>query len=302
MAPTVDRTWTPPAAAGRRGVFTRAEAVAAGLTEDQVRHRIESGAWRRVCGAGLALASAPRDPWLDAHAATVTWPGATLALTTAALLHGMPVPDDGRVHVVVTGPRARRGRLIPHRHVLAPADRVVLGGVHVTGRVRTAVDCLGSLARADAARLLAWVGTRGIVGADDLDGWVDAHPGHRGNAQRTWCADRLRSGALSVAEERLHGLLHSAGVTGWVANASLLDALGVPAVVDVWFAEVRLVVEIDGRVAHGPDRFQDDRTRQNLLVGAGCTVLRYTWHDLTRRAGHVLAQIVETRRRLRTPR
>ncbi|MFC0646769.1 type IV toxin-antitoxin system AbiEi family antitoxin domain-containing protein [Cellulomonas phragmiteti] len=302
MARAVDPTWTPPAAAARRGVFTRAEALAAGLTEDQVRHRIESGVWRRVCGAGLVLATTPPGPWLDAHAAVVTWPGATLALTSAALVHGMPVPDDGRVHVVVTGPRARRGRLVPHRHALTAADRIVLAGVDVTGRARTAVDCLGWLSRDGAARLLAWVGTRRILGADDLDGWVRTHPGHRGNAQRTWCAERLRSGALSVAEERLQDLLRGAGVAGWTANAPLLDTLGVPAVVDVWFADVRLVVEVDGRVAHGPDRFQGDRTRQNLLVRAGCTVLRYTWDDLTRRSDEVVAQILATLHRLRATR
>ena len=299
MARAVDRSWTPPPAAARRGVFTRAEALAAGLTEDQVRHRMESGAWRRVCGDGLALARTPPHPWLDAHAAAVTWADATLALTSAALLHGMPVPDDGRVHVVVTGPRARRGRLTPHRHRLGAADRQVLAGVPVTARARTVIDCLGWLARNDALRLLAWAGTRRVVDADALDGWVHAHPGRRGNAQRAWCAGRLRRGALSEAEERLHALLRGAGVTGWVANASLLEALGVPAVVDVWFEDVRLVVEVDGRVAHGPDRFQGDRTRQNLLVGAGCTVLRYTWHDLTRRPTEVVAQIVHTRHVLR---
>ena len=298
MPRPVDRSWVPSSAGLRRGVFTRGDALAAGLTGDQVRHRLSSGAWRRVCGAGLVLATTPPDPWRDAHAGLLTWPDATVALTTAALLHGLPVPDDGRVHVVVPTPRARRGRLIPHGHVLEPGDLVTVDGLSMTSRARTLVDCLGRLARDDARRLLAWVGSRGLLDADELDRWVLTHPGRRGNVQRSWCAERLRSGALSVAEERLHELLHAAGVTGWTANVSLLDALGVPAVVDVWFADVRLVVEIDGRVAHGADRFQDDRTRQNLLVGAGCTVLRYTWDDVTCRPDHVLGQIAETRHRL----
>ncbi|UZN05171.1 DUF559 domain-containing protein [Cellulomonas sp. S1-8] len=262
-------------------------------------HRLSSGAWRRVCGAGIVLAATPPDPWCDAHAAVLTWPDATVALTSAALLHGLPVPEDGRVRVVVPSPRARRGRLIPHERVLEPGDLAMLDGVNLTSRERTIVDCLGLLSRDHASRLLAWVGTRGLLDADDLERWVLAHPGRRGNVQRSWCADRLRRGALSEAEERLHDLLHGAGVTGWVANASLLHPLGVPAVVDVWFEDVRLVVEIDGRVAHGADRFQDDRTRQNLLVGAGCTVLRYTWADVTGRPVHVLAQILTTRQRLR---
>lgn len=213
----------------------------------------------------------------------LTWPDAVLAGTSAALLHGMPVPRENGVHVVVPSARADRRRLTAHRHRLEPGDTVVRGRLRLTDRTRTALDCLGSLPPDDALRLLARVGTRGVLDPDGLTRWVLDHPRHRGNAQRTWCADRLRRGALSVAEDRLHALLRRGGVTGWAANVALLDVLGVPAVVDVWFADVRLVVEVDGRSAHGDDRFQDDRTRQNLLVGAGCTVLRYTWRDLTRR-------------------
>ncbi len=102
---------------------------------------------------------------------------------------------------------------------------------------------------------------------------------------------RPRSGAVSPAEERLHTILRRGRITGWIAGASLLDHLGVPAQADVYFPAIRLVIEVDGRVAHGPDRFQSDRTRQNMLVAAGCTVLHYTWQDLVEHPDAVLAQI-----------
>jgi len=57
---------------------------------------------------------------------------------------------------------------------------------------------------------------------------------------------------------------------------------------------------VDGRAYHGPDRFQSDRTRQNALTAAGCTVLRYTWYDLTERPGYVASQIRAMLARLRT--
>jgi len=261
------------------------------VSESQIRHRLRTGVWRRVCGGALALATTPHDVRGDALAAMLTWPDATLALGTAARLHGIPVRDDGRVHVIVPTPRAPRHRLVPHSHVLEPGDLVDLAGMPTTSVARTVVDCLGSWGRDDARDLLAWVGTRQLLGADALERWVFTHPGRRGNVQRAWAADRLREGALSAAEERLHALLRAADITGWEANVSLLEHIGVHAVVDVWFPGARLVLEVDGRVAHGPDRFQSDRTRQNALTGAGCTVLRYTWEDITLRPERVVAQI-----------
>jgi very-short-patch-repair endonuclease len=40
-----------------------------------------------------------------------------------------------------------------------------------------------------------------------------------------------------------------------------------------------------------PEHFQRDRRRQNRLIAAGWTVLRFTWWDLTERPDDVLAQI-----------
>jgi very-short-patch-repair endonuclease len=58
------------------------------------------------------------------------------------------------------------------------------------------------------------------------------------------------------------------------------------------FAKARLVIEIDGFAYHGDrDRFQRDRTRQNRLVAAGWTVLRFTWADLRHRPGQFVAAV-----------
>ena len=100
------------------------------------------------------------------------------------------------------------------------------------------------------------------------------------------------TGAASPAELLLHKLLRAAGITGWVANAQLLDRDGIIGVVDILFATARLIIEVDGMVAHTDRRqFTADRRRQNRLVAAGYTVLRFTWHDLTTTPHSVLAHI-----------
>jgi hypothetical protein len=83
-------------------------------------------------------------------------------------------------------------------------------------------------------------------------------------------------------------LLTKAGLTGWRANV-VLEEVGV---LDFAFVAQRVAIEIDGRAWHvDRDRFQHDRTRQNRLVAASWTVLRFTWEDVKYRLDTVLADI-----------
>lgn len=78
---------------------------------------------------------------------------------------------------------------------------------------------------------------------------------------------------------------------GWVVNRAERLA-GRPVTPDFRLARARLVVEIDGWAFHtDPDRFEHDRARQNLLVGAGYRVLRFTWAQLTERPDWVVDQV-----------
>ena len=52
-----------------------------------------------------------------------------------------------------------------------------------------------------------------------------------------------------------------------------------------------VVIEVDGYAYHSRAAFQTDRTKQNRLVMAGYTILRFTWADLTERPGAVLQAV-----------
>ncbi|NMM16808.1 MAG: DUF559 domain-containing protein [Cellulomonas sp.] len=291
MAMRAPRDWVPDVACGQAGLFTSHQAVAEGLTVAQVRRRTDTGRWVRVVGGALAPSGLEIGPWQQAHAAWLTWPDSVVCLTTAARLHRLPLPDDGLVHVVVPSPRASRGALTRHEFPLGPGDVTRIGQVAVTTRRRTLLDCLGRLPDVQSEALTAWVLTRRLLGPDELARAIAERPGAWGNRRRRRALLDMRAGAASPAERRLHGLLRSAGLTGWLPNEPLSGHLGIYANADVYFPDVCLVIEIDGAAFHGRDRFQADRTRQNLLVGAGCTVLRFTWEDLTQRPEAVIAQI-----------
>ncbi|HEY5554512.1 MAG TPA: DUF559 domain-containing protein, partial [Cellulomonas sp.] len=196
-------------------------------------------------------------------------------------------------------PRASRGALTRHEFPLGPGDVTRIGQAAVTTQRRTLLDCLGRLPDVQSEALTAWVLTRRLLGPDELARAIAERPGAWGNLRRRRALLDMRAGAASPAERRLHRLLRGAGLTGWLPNEPLSGHLGIYANADVYFPDVRLVIEIDGAAFHGPDRFQADRTRQNVLVGAGCTVLRFTWEDLTQRPEAVIAQIEASLRRLR---
>ena len=87
--------------------------------------------------------------------------------------------------------------------------------------------------------------------------------------------------ACSHAERVFHRLLQGARIGDWVAN-HLVVLSGIDYWIDVAFEECRLAIEVDGWAWHSDvDRFVHDWCRQNALVLAGWTVLRFTGHELS---------------------
>ncbi|MBW0106513.1 endonuclease domain-containing protein, partial [Pseudonocardia sp. KRD291] len=82
-------------------------------------------------------------------------------------------------------------------------------------------------------------------------------------------------------------LLTAAGFDGFVRA----HPFG-PFTVDVAFPATRVAIEVDGWAWHvDTERFATDRRKGNALVGAGWSLLRFTWADLTERPGEVVGQI-----------
>lgn len=162
----------------------------------------------------------------------------------------------------------------------------------VTPRERTALDCLGQLNWEAALALWAWLLSRQILSPEILAAAVRERFAQHGNATLLQLLRLAGSGAASVAEQKLHRLLRSAGLIGWQANVQIQDESGLIAVVDLLFPEAKLVIEVDGFATHdGQKRFIADRRRQNRLLVAGYLVFRVTWADLTDRATELIAEI-----------
>ncbi|GAB2615779.1 DUF559 domain-containing protein [Pseudactinotalea suaedae] len=134
------------------------------------------------------------------------------------------------------------------------------------------------------------------VRIEDLFAALEATPGRYGNVDRRRMLVRSRTEPWSAAERLAHAILTGAGISGWRSNVPL-RLEGQQYFLDIAFSDIKLVLEIDGREIHEQAAvFESDRERQNALVLAGWTVLRFTWLQLHRRPDYVLESVNRGRR------
>lgn len=111
--------------------------------------------------------------------------------------------------------------------------------------------------------------------------------GKRGSRRAAQLIETAADLAASTAERKATSLLRAANLAGWRLHYVVGGCE-----VDIAFPERRVAIEVDGWAWHQDTaRFQRDRQRQNSLVLAGWTVLRFTWHDLTRNPDRVINEI-----------
>jgi len=278
------------------GVFARWQAVELGFSYYAIARRIEAKEWVHVLGGVLSAASTALGPLSMEWAAYLgCGPNSVLSGPSALRRHRVDVDAGAAGMYWVTIPPERHVQLRSVRTIresVPLADIVVVEGMRVTSVARSIVDTLRVVPERIGQPILDRALLRGWLTMEELQARTLAFAGRRGVTRLRCHYDRVRAGARSEAERRLHEII--ADVPGWVADYKVSDDRGaVVAAADVAFAKRRIAVEIDGLAFHtDPVQYQRDRTRQNRLVGLGWRVLRYTWDDLTRRPDRVKQEIV----------
>jgi very-short-patch-repair endonuclease len=170
---------------------------------------------------------------------------------------------------------------------------VLIAGMPITSERRTLIDLLCG------QRVEASLGTvtdglrRGLVEPLDLTSMAREARGRTGARHVRSIAESCAGNPWSVLEWRFQKIaLRISG--GWRFNVDASDGRGVIGPVDAVHEGCRIVIELDGKRFHGPERFQQDRTRDQRLVAMGYVVLRFTWADLEQRADEVVALIRRT--------
>ena len=268
------------------GIVARAQALAGGLTTDQIKFRVRSGRWQRVLWGVYATFSGPVSRAAFWWAAVLyAGPGAVLSHETAAEINGMtakPGRTTGPVHVSV--PRGRHVRQAPGVRIHRGTRPRPTPAVQYPART-SVEDTLLDLA--DAAEsfddVCAWVTRafqRRLTNEAMLREMMRRRRSLRRRAELTELVSAAAAGDESALEfrytrdvERAHGLPEArlqAGFTGpdgrKCRRDRQYDAYGV-------------IVELDGRETHAASR-SNDRKRDNAAIAEGKRTLRYEWGDV----------------------
>lgn len=130
-------------AARQHGVISRSQAVTAGATVGQIRHRLGAGRWLRMGPGVYRLAGVPVTWRQRAVAAClVSGPGAVLSHRSAAVLWGISGFRPGAVEITVPMSHGVRNPLA-RVHRSAMLDGVVCDRIPVSRPARTLADLAG---------------------------------------------------------------------------------------------------------------------------------------------------------------
>jgi very-short-patch-repair endonuclease len=278
-------------ASAQAGVITHRQLEGCGLSIYQIRGLRTGGALQST-GRGVyaVRGAAETDERRLFQAALAT--GGVLGFDSACYLWGLQ--DDVPHAVTVIVPQSRR--ISPQPDVRLRRRSTMIDelahcrGLSVTTRAVSFLDHV-STAPIGQARVLFDRGIqRGWIVASDVFGRLESQ--RLGNGQLRELAASIADGAAAESERRLHQLLRQHQITGWVANAPVVQGGFTIAVLDLAFHESRLAIEVDGMAHHvDPTSFQRDRKRQNDLVALGWRVLRFTWWDISERPQYVVGAI-----------
>ncbi len=287
------RVPTPPVPPRLRAPSDRRGALAKGVSDWQLRHR-EIVRSSRDTYLPQAEADEPRQRIRAVLLGAP--PGAVVSHLTAAALWRFEVPlaaDDRRVHLSVppgSRVRSRADRVVHASAVPGPETRR-LDGLLVTSAGRTWMDLAAVVPPAALLAVTDQLLARRFP-ADEFPAIVDRSRGRRGAARARAVMALGDPLAGSPMESVLRWLVHEAGLLRPVLQHVVRDASGrFLGRVDMAWPDRKVLVEFDGDVHRERTVFVDDLRRQNGLVLAGWTVLRFTSADVLGRPVQVLAAI-----------
>lgn len=293
-----------------RVIVTRAEALAAGLTDDEVRQRVRGGSWVRL-DTGVYLrsgkAALARGVLDDDHAAArlahvqrcgaavLRHRGCVIGFGSAALVHGLPlvsgIPPLGQLIVPPGGWTGRRAGVRYRSARLADGD--VHPTLPCTSAARTWADVAREHSLADALACGDAALRAGLLSPATAALQVAGMDGVRGCRQARAAVQHLDARRESALESFSWARMVEWRLPLPELQHEVWDPTGLVGRVDFWWEHRALVGEADGRGKYRtPDDLYAEKRREDRLRAQGLSVIRWDWSDLTgRRAERLRARL-----------
>ncbi len=278
------------------GVVARRQALAAGLSQEAIRHRLHRGRWQPIYpGVYAAFTGAAGRPSVLWAAVLRAGPGAVLSHQTAAELDGIHSSrDQGRIHVTVPTARHiepghdlavhRSGRIAAARHPARqpPRTRIEETLIDLTQTVPTFDQAFEWLCRGCGGRLTT---PAHVLAAMSL------RPQLRWRADLAAALGEVKLGVQSNLElryvrgvERAHCLPRATRQVKASSNGRLIYR-------DILYKDYGVAVETDGEASHPEAARWRDIGRDNAAAASGLVTLRYSWADITSHPCMVAAEV-----------
>jgi predicted transcriptional regulator of viral defense system len=280
-------------AARRKGIVTRRQLVACGMTDRMIAIRVRRGWLHRVYRGVYAVGH-------SAITQTASFIAAVLACGTdatlshhAAAAHAEMLRHDGRAPDVIV-PRGG-GRKVDgirvHRSRLDRLDIWIRDGIRVTTPARTILDLAATMHPKPLRRLARQAQAEQRVNVRQLLDVIDRNPHHRGAARRRASIADGPAPTRSDHEDLVLDLIDRAGVERPELNP-LMRFAERPISPDMLWRDDRVVVECDSRRWHSdPLTQQEDADKQAILESNGYRVVRITWQQAVQRPQQTLARL-----------
>lgn len=296
------------------GVWTRPDALACGLTDDVIAHRVRIGYWQQLrrgvfCDGGIEPTPAMRG-WaavLASRGTQVTGGGPQRAWAdgrTTLRLFGLPLIDDDdpatgaadAQHDDVAVPRSKPPRRTStlHRHRRAhPFEIGTLSGCPSVCLEEALLTAAGVLTHEALVCALDAALHRELLTTGRLDALLARSPGRRHVAALRRAVE-LTDGRTESPAETLCRLLLRPHLPGLVPQVQVLDRSGrVVARLDLGDGQLLLGVEADGRAGHeGAWMVAKDRARDARTEDVGWRTERCTWFELRRRQQRLVRRVL----------
>lgn len=296
--PTIDDLLLP-VFLGQHGLATLDDVRNAGGGSHTVRDRLDLGRWERADHRVYRLVGYP-PTWHTRLLAPILSAGgrARASHHAAAALYEIPTFGRGVPELTIErGSEFRRqgARIHTSTDLLRSTPRTV-DMIPVTDPARTLLDLARTVSDQRLLRAIEWSRRSALTDWSTLSSTLARHarPGRPGirRLRRVILANAAREEVTDSDLELLFlSMVLEANLPEPVLHYRVMTDGRFVAEVDFAYPELLIAIELDGAVHLEREVHERDLPRQNDLVLAGWTVLRFTWTRLTRSPDLVVAEI-----------